>query len=206
MRMPGHDGFIGGSSPLVVLHVSDDGLPALSIPSVHMTTVGSGSIAVPDFVGRTRTALEGGKTTLDQTRLAFHEPSLRPTECDGRRQQIWMAHSVGLSSHAVAAGRRSDGRRRCTRDGRRVGTFPSRREDARRFEGIANASLDCIYLLDAHSDGPRRDAIASQRNLVVVTLVVGVGLLAAGIVMVVKASGASTDGAGLSSKTHNASS
>jgi hypothetical protein len=64
---------------LVVLHVSGDGLPALSIPSVHMTTVGSGSIAVPDFVGLTRTALERGKTPLDQTRLAFHEPSLRPS-------------------------------------------------------------------------------------------------------------------------------
>ena len=65
-------------SGAVVLHVSDDGLPTLSVPSVHMTAVRSGPVAVPNLSDLCRTCLERGEATLHETRLAFHEPTLRP--------------------------------------------------------------------------------------------------------------------------------
>jgi hypothetical protein len=63
-------------SGAVVLHVSGHRLPALSVPSVHMTTVRSGPIAVPDLAHLCRACLERGEATLYETRLAFHEPTL----------------------------------------------------------------------------------------------------------------------------------
>jgi hypothetical protein len=59
-----------------VLHVSDDRLPALSVPSVHMTAVRSRPIAVAEVSDLRRTCLERGEATLYETRLAFHEPTL----------------------------------------------------------------------------------------------------------------------------------
>jgi len=59
-----------------VLHVSDDGLPTLSVPSVHMTAVRSAPIAVPDLSHLCRTCLERGEATLHETRLANHDPTL----------------------------------------------------------------------------------------------------------------------------------
>jgi hypothetical protein len=64
------------ASRAVVLHVSDDGLPALSVPSVNMTANRPGPIAVPDLTLLSRTCLERGEATLHETRLAFHEPTL----------------------------------------------------------------------------------------------------------------------------------
>jgi hypothetical protein len=59
-----------------VLHVSDCRLPALSVPSVHMTAVRSGPVAVPDLCHLWGACLEGGEATFHQTRLAFHKPTL----------------------------------------------------------------------------------------------------------------------------------
>jgi hypothetical protein len=70
------DGLVCNPSGAVVLHVSDDGLPALSVPSVYMTAVRSGPIAVPDLTHPSRACLERGEATLHETRLAFHEPTL----------------------------------------------------------------------------------------------------------------------------------
>ena len=61
----------------VVLHVSDDGLPTLPIPSMHMAAVWSGPIAVPDLSNLCRTCLERGEAPLHETRLTFHAPTLR---------------------------------------------------------------------------------------------------------------------------------
>jgi hypothetical protein len=72
-------------SGAVVLHVSGHGLPALSVPSVHVTAVRSRPIAVPDLAHLCRTCLEGGEATLHETRLAFHEPTL-PLAADRSRR------------------------------------------------------------------------------------------------------------------------
>ena len=59
-----------------MLHISGYGLPALSVPSVHMTAVRSGPIAVPDLAHLCWTCIERGEATLDETRLAYHDPTL----------------------------------------------------------------------------------------------------------------------------------
>ena len=63
-RLPHPHGLACGPSGAVVLHVSDDGLPTLSVPSVHMTAVRSGPIAVPDLSHLCRACLERGEATL----------------------------------------------------------------------------------------------------------------------------------------------
>jgi hypothetical protein len=76
------DGLRRGASGAVVLHVSGHGLPTLSVPSVHMTAVRSGPIAVPDLAHLRRTCLKCGEATLHETRLAFHEPTLPSLRID----------------------------------------------------------------------------------------------------------------------------
>jgi len=56
----------------VVLHVSGYDLPVLSVPSVHMTAIWPGPIAVPSLALVSRTCLEGGVAALAETRLALH--------------------------------------------------------------------------------------------------------------------------------------
>ena len=59
-----------------MLHVSDDCLPALSVPSVHMTAVRSRPIAVAEVSDLRRTCLERGEATLHETGLAIHDAIL----------------------------------------------------------------------------------------------------------------------------------
>jgi hypothetical protein len=61
-----------GPSGAIVLHVSDDRLPALPVRLVHVPPVRSRPIAVPDLTFPSGTGLERGEATLHETRLALH--------------------------------------------------------------------------------------------------------------------------------------
>ena len=57
--------------------VSGYDLPVLSVPSVRVTAIRTGPIAVSDLALTSRTRLKRGEAALGETRLALHEPSLR---------------------------------------------------------------------------------------------------------------------------------
>ena len=50
-----------------MLHISGYDLPVLSVPSVHMTAIRPGPIAVPSLALMSRTCLERGVTALVET-------------------------------------------------------------------------------------------------------------------------------------------
>jgi hypothetical protein len=61
-----------------MFHVARN-LPALSVPSVYVTAVGSGPIAISEFAGSCRTPIEGCEAALAQTRLTLlHKSTVRP--------------------------------------------------------------------------------------------------------------------------------
>ena len=96
----------------VVLHVSDHGLPALSVPSVYMTAVRSGPIAVPDLTHLSRACLKRGEATLHETRLAFHEPTLPLPPNRSRRATA--KPPFGAPPPAPARSPRDEGRTHCS--------------------------------------------------------------------------------------------
>lgn len=67
-----------GGLGAVVLHLPGHDLPTLSVPSVGVTAIGAGPIAVSNLVLIGGTRLERGKTAVGDTRLAF-----RGTEREG---------------------------------------------------------------------------------------------------------------------------
>jgi len=71
-----------------VLHVSGHDTPLRSVPSVHMTTVGTSPIAVPNLVGTSQTPIEGSEAALAQTRLTLHRPRLRPSQVGPRARVL----------------------------------------------------------------------------------------------------------------------
>jgi len=73
--------YLGASDrlPVVVLHVPGNELPALSVPLVRVTAVGTTTVAVPNLVFVRRTAFEGGEAALGAARL-----TVRRTQCAAR--------------------------------------------------------------------------------------------------------------------------
>jgi hypothetical protein len=59
-------------------------LPALSVPSVYVTAVGSGPIAKSEFAGSCRAPIEGCEAALTQTGLTLlHKSRVRPLPTGG---------------------------------------------------------------------------------------------------------------------------
>jgi hypothetical protein len=63
-----------------VLHFSDADLPTPSIPSVRVTAIGTGTIAVPKLARTSRTSIERSEAALTQTRLTLHRSNIRPSQ------------------------------------------------------------------------------------------------------------------------------
>jgi hypothetical protein len=63
-----------------VLHGSDADLPTPPVPSVRVTAIGTGPIAVPNLAGPSRTPIERSEAALTQTRLTLHTSNIRPPQ------------------------------------------------------------------------------------------------------------------------------
>ena len=66
------------SSRVIMLHPPGHALPVLSVPSVHVTAVGTRPIAMPDLVLTSGTSIERREAAHIQTRLTFHTLTIRP--------------------------------------------------------------------------------------------------------------------------------
>ena len=96
-----------------MLHVSGYDLPVLSVPSVHMTAIRPGPIAVPSPALMSRTCLERGVAALAETRLALHGTELtttrsgannRSTACGAGSAPSRGKQSVGMCSGPEGSG------------------------------------------------------------------------------------------------------
>src|SRR5260370_6416539 len=63
---------------VVVLHLARHDLPCMAVPSMRVTAVGTGTVAMPNFVLTRRAAVESSEARRSGTLLAFGRPERVP--------------------------------------------------------------------------------------------------------------------------------
>jgi len=86
---------------VVVLHLARHDLPCLAVPSMRVAAVGTGTVAMPNFVLTRRAAVESGEARGSGTLLALGRPERVPFTERGHGAFTAMARTVPLYESVI---------------------------------------------------------------------------------------------------------